>query len=147
MGVEDEGGVGFFIAIGIVGFAAVAFKSLGQIAEGALDIGDGVADMQTLRRLDVVGDGRWRMLSLQRISPGEKLGGVRALDGSREVAGGVGTEGVGRVEEDEFAVRAHVPGEGVKSFFRRVESFELLFDVVGEDILLASRILGMEGVG
>lgn len=81
MGVEDEGGVGFFIAIGIVGFAAVAFKSLGQIAEGALDIGDGVADMQTLRRLDVVGDGRWRMLSLQRISVGEKLGGVRALDG------------------------------------------------------------------
>ena len=80
MGVEDEGGVEFFIAIGIVGFAAVAFKSLGQIAEGALDIGDGVADMQTLRRLDVVGDGRWRMLSFQRISLGEKLGGGRALD-------------------------------------------------------------------
>ena len=147
MGVEDEGGVEFFIAIGIVGFAAVAFKSLGQIAEGALDIGDGVADMQTLRRLDVVGDGRWRMLSFQRISLGEKLGGVRALNGQREVAGGVGAEGVGRVEEDEFAVRAHVPGEGVKSFFRRVESFELLFDVVGEEILLASRVLGTEGVG
>ena len=64
MGVEDEGGVGFFIAIGIVGFAAVAFKSLGQIAEGALDIGDGVADVQVLRRLDAVSDGRGRMLLL-----------------------------------------------------------------------------------
>ena len=147
MGVEDEGGVGSFIAIGIVGFAAVAFKSLGQIAEGALDIGGGAADMQTLRRLDVVGDGRGRLLSLQRISLGEKLGGVRALDGQREVAGGVGAEGVGGIEEDEFAARAHVPGEGVKSFFRLVESFELLFDVVGEEILLASRILGTEGVG
>ena len=87
------------------------------------------------------------LLSLQRISLGEKLGGVRALDGQREVAGGVGAEGVGRVEEDEFAARAHVPGFDVQAFFRRVESFELLFDVVGEEILLASRILGTEGVG
>ena len=84
---------------------------------------------------------------IQRISLGEKLGGVRALNGQREVAGGVGAEGVGRVEEDEFAARAHVPGEGVKSFFRRVESFELLFDVVGEEILLAARVLGEEGGG
>lgn len=147
VGVEDEGSVGVLIAIEVGEGQTVSFEFFRQIPEGLLDVDDGVADMQTLRRLDVVGDGRWRMLSLQRISPGEKLGGVRALDGSREVAGGVGTEGVGRVEEDEFAVRAHVPGEGIESFFRRVESFELLFDVVGEDILLASRILGMEGVG
>ena len=90
---------------------------------------------------------RPRPLSLQRISLSEKLGGIRALDGQREVAGGVGAEGVGRVEEDEFAARAHVPGEGIESFFRPVESFELLFDVVGEEILLAARVLGAEGVG
>ena len=147
VGVEDEGSVGVLIAIEVGEGQTVSFEFFRQIPEGLLDVDDGVADMQTLRRLDVVGDGRWRMLSLQRISLGEKLGGVRALDGQREVAGGVGTEGVGRVEEDEFAARAHVPGEGVKSFFRRVESFELLFDVVGEEILLASRILGTEGVG
>ena len=64
MGVEDEGGVGSFIAIGIVGFAAVAFKSLGQIPEGFLDLGDGVADVQPLWPLNVVGDGRGRMLLL-----------------------------------------------------------------------------------
>ena len=46
----------------------------------------------------------WRLI--QRISLGEKLGGVRALNGQREVAGGVGAEGVGRVEEDEFAARS-----------------------------------------
>ena len=90
---------------------------------------------------------RPRPLSLQRISLGEKLGGIRALDGQREVARGVGAEGVGRVEEDEFAARAHVPGEGIESFFRPVESFELLFDVVGEEILLAPRVLGAEGSG
>lgn len=132
VGVEYEGGVGALIAIEVGEGQAVSFALFGQMAEGSLD---------------VVGDGRGRLLSLQRISLGEKLGGVRALDGQREVAGGVGAEGVGRVEEDEFAVRAHVPGEGIKSFFRRVESFELLFDVVGEEILLASRILGTEGVG
>ena len=64
MGVEDEGGVGSFIAIGIVGFAAVAFKSLGQIPEGLLDVGDCVADVQALWYLNVVGDGRGRMLLL-----------------------------------------------------------------------------------
>ena len=31
VGVEDEGGAGALIAIGVVGFAAVAFKSFGQI--------------------------------------------------------------------------------------------------------------------
>ena len=64
MGVEDEGGVGSFIAIGIVGFAAVAFKSHGQIAEGALDVGGGAADVQALWPLNVVGDGRGRMILL-----------------------------------------------------------------------------------
>ena len=54
MGVEDEGGVGVFIAIGIVGFAAVAFKSFGQIAEGAFDVGGGAADVQALRCFDAV---------------------------------------------------------------------------------------------
>ena len=147
VGVEGERGGGVFIAIDIGEGQTVSFEFFRQIPEGLLDVDDGVADMQTLRRLDVVGDGRWRMLSLQWISPGEKLGGVRALDGQREVAGGVGAEGVGRVEEDEFAARAHVPGFDVQAFFRRVESFELLFDVVGEEILLASRILGTEGVG
>ena len=145
MGVEDEGGVGFFIAIGIVGFAAVAFKSLGQIAEGALDIGDGVADVQTLRRLDVVGDGRWRMLSFQRISLGEKPRRGRALNGEREVAGGVGGESVGRVEEDEFAARVHVPREGVERFFCGVNPFELLACVEGEQFFLTSWVLSMEG--
>ena len=86
-------------------------------------------------------------LSLQRISLGEKLGGVRALDGQREVAGGVRAEGVGGIEEDEFAARAHVPGEVVESLFGSVESFELLFDVVGEEVLLAVRVLGEEGGG
>ena len=108
VGVEYEGGVGALIAIEVGEGQAVFFALFGQMVEGSLD---------------VVGDGRWRMLSLQRISLGEKLGGVRALDGEREVAGGVGSEGVGRVEEDEFAVRAHVPGEGIEALFRRVESF------------------------
>ena len=147
VGVEDEGSVGVLIAIEVGEGQTVSFEFFRQIPEGLLDVDDGVSDMQTLRRLDVGGDGRGRLLSLQRISLGEKLRGIRALDGEREVAGGVGGESVGRVEEDEFAVRAHVPGEGVKSFFRLVESFELLFDVVGEEILLASRILGTEGVG
>ena len=56
-------------------------------------------------------------MSLQWISLGEKPRCVRALDGEREVAGGVGAEGVGRVEEDEFAARAHVPGEGIDALF------------------------------
>ena len=123
VGVEDEGSVGVLIAIEVGEGQTVSFEFFRQIPEGLLDVDDGVADMQTLRRLDVVGDGRGRLLSLQRISLGEKLGGVRALDGEREVAGGVGSEGVGRVEEDEFAVRAHVPGEGIEALFRRVESF------------------------
>ena len=108
VGVEDEGRVGALIAIDIGEGQAVSFALFGQMAEGSLD---------------VVGDGRGRLLSLQRISLGEKLGGVRALDGQREVAGGVGAEGVGRVEEDEFAARAHLPGEGIEALFRRVESF------------------------
>ena len=147
VGVEDEGSVGVLIAIEVGEGQTVSFEFFRQIPEGLLDVDDGVADMQTLRRLDVVGDGRWRMLSLQRISLGEKLGGVRALDGQREVAGGVGAEGVGRVEEDEFAARAHVPGFDVQAFFRCMESFELLFDVIGEEILLATRVLGAEGGG
>lgn len=56
-------------------------------------------------------------MSLQWISLGEKPRCVRALDGEREVAGGVGAEGVGRVEEDEFAARAHVPEEGIEALF------------------------------
>ena len=81
VGVEDEGSVGVLIAIEVGEGQTVSFEFFRQIPEGLLDVDDGVADMQTLRRLDVVGDGRWRMLSLQRISLGEKLGGVRALDG------------------------------------------------------------------
>ena len=81
VGVEDEGSVGVLIAIEVGEGQTVSFEFFRQISESLLDVDDGVADMQTLRRLDVVGDGRWRMLSLQRISPGEKLGGVRALDG------------------------------------------------------------------
>ena len=102
VGVEDEGSVGALIAIDIGEGKAGSFGFFGQIPEGLLDVG---------------GDGRGRLLLLQRISLGEKLGGIRALDGQREVARGVGAEGVGRVEEDEFAARAHVPGEGIEALF------------------------------
>ena len=147
VGVEDEGSVGVLIAIEVGEGQTVSFEFFRQIPEGLLDVDDGVADMQTLRRLDVGGDGRGRLLSLQRISLGEKLGGIRALDGQREVAGGVGAEGVGRVEEDEFAARAHVPREGVEAFFCRVNPFELLADVEGEQFFLTSWVLSMEGSG
>ena len=147
VGVEDEGSVGVLIAIEVGEGQTVSFEFFRQIPEGLLDVDDGVADMQTLRRLDVVGDGRWRMLSFQRISLGEKLGGVLALDGEREVAGGVGGESVGRVEEDEFAARAHVPREGVESFFCGVNPFELLADVEGEQFFLTPWVLILEGSG
>ena len=102
VGVEYEGGAGALIAIDIGEGKAVSFALFGQMAEGSLD---------------VVGDGRGRLLSLQRISLDEKLGCVLAFDREREVAGGVGGESVGRVEEDEFAARAHVPGEGIEALF------------------------------
>ena len=74
VGVEDEGSVGVLIAIEVGEGQTVSFEFFRQIPEGLLDVDEGVADMQTLRRLDVVGDGRWRMLSLQRISPVKSSG-------------------------------------------------------------------------
>ena len=147
VGVEDEGRVGALIAIDVGEGKAASFEFSRQIPEGLLDVGDGVADVQPLWSLDVVGDGREQMLSFQRISLGEKLGGVLTLDGECEVAGGIGREGVGGVEKDEFAARAHVPREGGESFFGRVDPFELLVDVIGEELLFAIRVLGVEGVG
>ena len=80
VGVEDEGSVGALVAIDVGEGQTVPVALFGQVAEGALDVGDGVADMQTLRRLDVGGDGRGRLLSLQRISLGEKPRCVLAFD-------------------------------------------------------------------
>ena len=57
VGVEDEGSVGAFVAIDVGEGQAVSCEFFGQAAEGLLDVGDGVADVQALRRLDVGGDG------------------------------------------------------------------------------------------
>ena len=64
VGVEDEGSVGALIAIGLGQGQTVSFELFGQMAEGLLDVGDGVADVQPLWPLNVVGDGRGRMLLL-----------------------------------------------------------------------------------
>ena len=80
VGVEDEGSVGALVAIDVGEGQTVSFELFGQMAEGLLDVGDGVADVQPLWPLDVVGDSRGRLLSLQRISLGEKLGAsVRSM--------------------------------------------------------------------
>ena len=63
-GVEDEGSVGALVAIDVGEGQTVPVALFGQVAEGALDVGDGVADVQVLRRLDAVSDGRGRMLLL-----------------------------------------------------------------------------------
>lgn len=64
VGVEDEGSVGALIAIGLGQGQTVSFEFFRQIPEGFLDLGDGVADVQPLWSLNVVGDGRERMLLL-----------------------------------------------------------------------------------
>ena len=63
-GVEDEGSGGALVAIDVGEGQTVPVALFGQVAEGALDVGDGVADVQVLRRLDAVSDGRGRMLLL-----------------------------------------------------------------------------------
>ena len=64
VGVEDEGRDGALIAIGLGQGQTVSFEFFGQIPEGLLDVGGGAADVQPLWPLNVVGDGRGRMLLL-----------------------------------------------------------------------------------
>lgn len=64
VGVEDEGRVGALVAIDVGEGQTVPVALFGQMAEGLLDVGGGVADVQPLWPLNVVGDGRGRMLLL-----------------------------------------------------------------------------------
>lgn len=62
VGVEDEGSVDALVEIDIGEGQAGSFALFGQMTEGLLDVGGGVADVQPLWPLNVVGDGRGRML-------------------------------------------------------------------------------------